>query len=156
LKQNKNPAEELDVKKLIDEMLNSSNEIKEVEEKEETKPIDEAKKRWGMNDKLVDLFAEKIEVEKKLKQKYAVYLIWILIGQLLLLNIWFCLKGFNIIKFSDTAFNIFITGGLAEVFLLIRVIVKYLFNDNLTELLKILVRTNNNTQHNKETKSLKK
>ncbi|MBQ3145843.1 MAG: hypothetical protein IJB90_04700 [Clostridia bacterium] len=153
MRDNKSPAKkEIDFDKIINEMFNSKDKITEVNKQEETKPIDEVTKRWGMNDKLVELFADKIEQEKDLKYKYAVYLIWILIGQLILLNVWFGLKGFAIVQFSDTTFNIFITGGIAEVFLLVRVIVKYLFKDNLSELLKILVKANNNGNNQKQNK----
>lgn len=136
----------------IERLFDLKTEIKQMKNQEETKPIDEITKRWGMNDKLIDLFADKIEVEKELKNKYAIYLIWILIAQLVLLNVWFALKGFGVISFSDTTFNIFISGGLAEVFLLVRVIVKYLFKDNLSELLKILVRTNNGANQRRNNK----
>lgn len=139
----------------IDKLFDTKVEMKQIENQEDTKPIDEVTKKWGMNDKLVELFIDKIKVEKELKNKYAIYLIWILIAQLVFLNIWFVLKGFNVIKFSNTTFNIFITGGLAEVFLLVRVIVQYLFKDNLSELLKILVRSNNGTGAKKYNKNKK-
>ena len=67
----------------------------------------------------------------------------------------FVLKGCNVLDYSDSTFNLFITGGIAEVFTLIMVIVKYLFNDNLTEALKIILTNNNqvkNINEDKETK----
>lgn len=45
--------------------------------------------------------------------------------------------------YSDTTFNIFITGGIAEIFVLVRIIVKYLFKDNLTNALNIILENNN-------------
>lgn len=148
-------SKRLNIPAEIDKLFDTKVEMKQIENQEDTKPIDEVTKKWGMNDKLVELFTDKIKVEKELKNKYAIYLIWILIAQLVFLNIWFVLKGFNVIRFSDTTFNIFITGGLAEVFLLVRVIVKYLFEDNLSELLKILVRSNNETGAKKYNKNKK-
>lgn len=110
---------------------------------QKSKTVDEVGKKWDMNDKIVDLFKDKIEKDNELKSKYASWLIVILVIQLLALNILFILKGTNILNYSDTTFNIFITGGIAEVFLLVRVIVKYLFTDNLSGALKIILENNN-------------
>ncbi len=142
---NKSPAknekkDEL-LKEVIMGMFNSKNEISEA--KEDVKPIDEVSKKWNMNDRITNLFADKIESDTKLKGRYAIILIAILIIQLVTLNIFFVLKGCNVLKYADTTFNIFITGGIAEIFVLVRIIVKYLFNDNLTELLKIILKANN-------------
>lgn len=153
---NKIPAvkkEQIDeTKKIVIQMFNSENEVKEIQDKEDTKPIDEATKKWNMNDKITGLFADKIENDTKLKGRYAIILIVILSIQLVSLDILFILKGCNVLKFADSTFNIFITGGLAEIFVLIRTIVKYLFNDNLTELLKIILRANNNNYYKENKK----
>ena len=52
--------------------------------------------------------------------------------------------------YSDSTFNIFITGGIAEVFVLVRVIVKYLFKDNLTNALNIILENNNQVKYHKK------
>ena len=70
-------------------------------------------------------------------------LIILLIVMVIALNVWFVLKGIGILNFSDSTFNIFITGGLAEIFVLVKIIVTYLFNDNLTDLLKLILDRNN-------------
>lgn len=150
MKENKDPAINKQDLENISKMFNSKNQIQEINEQEDTKTIDEITKKWGMNDKLIQLFADKVEGEKGLKSKYAIILIATVIVQLALLNVWFALKGFGIIDFSDKTFNLFLTGGLLEVFALVRIIVKYLFSDNLSELLKILVRTNNNSSTNRK------
>lgn len=145
---NQNPAsEKIDkTKEIVIQMFNNSQkEVKEINE--ETKPIDEVTKKWNMNERITSLFADKIENDTELKGKYAVILIGILIFQLICLNTIFILKGCNVLSFSETTFNIFITGGIAEIFILVRIIVKYLFNDNLTELLKIILRANNNSYY---------
>ena len=51
------------------------------------------------------------------------------------MNVILILRGANILVFSDTTFNIFVTATIAEVFTLVTIIVKYLFTDNLTKLL---------------------
>ena len=78
-----------------------------------------------------------------MRQKYAVILIVILSIELSALILIFILKGLNILNYSDSSFNLFITGGIAEIFVLVRVIVKYLFKDNLTNALNIILRNNN-------------
>ena len=106
-------------------------------------------KKWDMNDKIIKLFSNNIEKDTQLKGKYAVILIIILIFQLVALNVIFLLKGFNIIKYSDSTLNIFITGGIAEIFFLVRTIVKYLFRDNITDSLNIILERNNRLERKK-------
>lgn len=128
---------------IITKILNDKKSLKKVDSNEKNSDLNEASKKWGMNDKITELFSTKIQNDTELKSKYAKYLIIILIIQLATLNVIFLMKGFNWIKFSDSTFNLYITGGIAEIFLLVRIIVKYLFNDNLTDLLKIILRANN-------------
>ena len=119
------------------------------------RPLSEFENKWNMNNKIIELFASNIQKDQKLRGRYAIILIAILTVQLLALIIIFVLKGCNVLDYSDSTFNLFITGGIAEVFTLIMVIVKYLFNDNLTEALKIILTNNNqvkNINEDKETK----
>ena len=122
--------------------FDKSEEVSKIE-KEPTKQIDEVSKKWDMNDKILELFANNIEKDQKLKEKYAIILIIILAIQLVALIVIFILKGCGVLNYSDSTFNLFITGGIAEVFVLVRVIVKYLFKDNLTNALNIILKNNN-------------
>lgn len=132
-----------ETKKLLLNMLDKKKNIKNIEEQEDAKAIDENRKKWNTNDKVLELFAIKIKKDTELKGKYAIILIGILIFQLIILNILFILKGREILIFSDTTFNIFISGGIAEIFVLVKIIVEYLFKDDLAELLKIILKANN-------------
>lgn len=132
---------ETNVNKLFDKLDNKKRVYSEIKTK--SKPIDEATKKWDMNDKIVDLFKERIEKDNILKVKYAKNLIHILIFQLIALNVLFVMKGLGFLNYSEMSFNIFITGGIAEIYVLVRVIVKYLFKDNLTESLNIILENNN-------------
>ncbi len=161
----KNPAietEENDIdidttKELLLNMLDNKKGIKNIEEQEDAKAIDENTKKWNTNDRILDLFADKIKKDTDLKGKYAVILIGILIFQLVILNILFWLKGRGILDFSDATFNIFITGGIAEIFVLVKTIVEHLFNDDLAELLKIILKANNyKFRDNNDNKNKKK
>ena len=113
------------------------------------KDLREFDNKWNMNNKIIELFANNIEKDQSLKGKYAIILIIILVIQLIALFVIFILKGCNVLSYSDTTFNIFITGGIAEVFVLVRVIVKYLFTDNLTSALNIILENNNKTYSKK-------
>ena len=117
--------------------------MKKVDNVEENKTIDEVSKKWNMNEKILETFVGNIAEDQKLKQRYATILIGVLIFQLIALITIFVLQGIGLLSYSDVSFNIFVTGGIAEVYVLVRVIVKYLFNDNLTDLLKIILRANN-------------
>lgn len=142
-----NTNDEIEIEVL--KAFNSKKEIKNVRHEEINSPIDEATKKWNMNDKILELFANNIEKDQKLKEKYAIILIKMLGLQLVALLIIFLLKGFGLITYSDTTFNIFISGGIAEIFVLVRVIVKYLFKDNLTNALNIILENNNQIKDNK-------
>lgn len=135
--------------------LNNNQKITTLEKSNKSKTIDEVTKKWNMNDKIVELFKEKIEGDNNLKGRYAKILIWILVVQLFILNIFFFLKGIGILNYTDSTFNIFITGGIAEIFVLVKMIVKYLFNDNLSDSLNIILEKNNN-KFNYKNNNLKK
>ena len=136
-----------DILKIFENSSNNKSKVKvedmKVQKNTEEKTIDERTEKWNLNGKITSLFEIKIESDTKLKRRYAMALIVLLILTILTLNVWFFLKGIGVLKFSDTTFNIFITGGLAEIFVLVQIIVKYLFNDNLTELLKLILDRNN-------------
>lgn len=128
-------------------LFEQKSEIKENTKETMNVPIDEVQKKWLMNDKIVDLFAQNIEKDQKLREKYAIILVTMLGITLIALITIFILVGCGILNYSDTTFNIFVTGGIAEIFALVSVIVKYLFKDNLTQALTIILE-NNNQQKN--------
>ena len=132
-------------KENIKRIFDSKDKVSELNENtnENIRPINEINKKWDMNDKIVDLFTDNIYKDQKLRQKYAVILIRILSFELVALILIFIFKGLGVLNYSDSTFNIFITGGIAEVFVLVRVIVKYLFKDNLTNALNIILENNN-------------
>ncbi len=148
---NKSPAKDTEEKQYIIQFFNSKNEIDNIEAKEETMPVDEATERWNMNRTILRLYEKGMQEDQKLRKTYAKILIGILIATLISLIVLFVLRGVNVLNYSDTAFNIFVTGGIAEVFLLIRTIVKYLFKDNLTQPLNTVLESSNriNQKNNK-------
>ena len=150
----RNPARETkdSYYKIILDMFKDKNEITNISNEEDTKPIDEVTKKWNMNDRILELFSDTIERDQELKEKYAIILIIILCIQLIALITVFILKGCELLTYSDTTFNIFISGGIAEVFILVRVIVKYLFKDNLTNALNTILESNNKIRHSKKNK----
>ena len=140
----KNPAKGTEENlEFIMKLFENSKEIKKETNKEANKPVDELSNTWSLNAKVTELFETKINSDTKLKRRYAMALIILLIVMVIALNVWFVLKGIGILNFSDSTFNIFITGGLAEIFVLVKIIVTYLFNDNLTDLLKLILDRNN-------------
>ena len=140
----KNPAKGTEENlEFIMKLFENSKEIKQETNKEANKPVDELSNTWSLNAKVTELFETKINSDTKLKRRYAMALIILLIVMVIALNVWFVLKGIGILNFSDSTFNIFITGGLAEIFVLVKIIVTYLFNDNLTDLLKLILDRNN-------------
>lgn len=137
------PAEE--AKENIKKLFDSKDKVTKIDENDNEKitPINEINKKWDMNDRIIDLFIKNIGTDQDLRQKYAVILIVILSIELIALILIFVFKGLDVLNYSDSTFNLFITGGIAEIFVLVRVIVKYLFKDNLTNALNIILKNNN-------------
>lgn len=140
------PAEE--TKENIKKLFDSKDKVTKINENNNEKiiPINEINKKWDMNDRIIDLFIKNIGTDQELRKTYAVILMIILSIELVALIVIFILKGRSILNYSDTTFNIFITGGIAEVFILVKVIVEYLFKDNLTNALNIILENNNPTK----------
>ena len=134
-----------------EEVLRKFNKSKTISDKSEEKSIyvNEISKKWNMNDKIVDLFERNIEKDQKLRSIYAIILITMLFVELLALTVIFILVGCGKLEYSETTFNLFITGGIAEIYVLVKVIVKYLFKDNLTNALNIILESNNKTSYYK-------
>lgn len=71
--------------------------------------------------------ADKV-ADTALKKLYAYWFIAILLGQLALMNLVFIGVGFGWLKFQEYALHLYMGGTLAEVFGVVFVITKYLFN----------------------------
>ena len=112
------------------EILEKLNKMPK-EDLSKTQRLSEFDNKWNMNNKIIELFENNIEKDQKLRFVYAIILVVIL-------------------GYSDTTFNLFVTGGIAEVFVLVRVIVKYLFKDNLTNALNIILENNNKSKYKKK------
>ncbi len=126
--------------KLIVEKIDNKKEIATPNSERYSNEIDNV---WNMNNRIIDLYVENIKQDQALRSKYAEILIKILVFELIVLVFVFVLKGMGWLNYSDSTLNIFITGGIAEVFVLVGVIVRYLFQDNLTEMFKIIIENNN-------------
>lgn len=128
-----------------EEILSGFTKSKSIEEpkQEESRYVNQISKKWSMNDKIVRLFEANIEKDQKLRNIYGIILIVMLFIELVALTVIFILVGANILEYSEATLNLFITGGIAEVFVLVKLIVKYLFKDNLTNSLNIILENNN-------------
>ena len=76
------------------------------------------------------LTVEKIENSKsdrELKKSYAKWFIWILVGQLVVMNLVFISVGLKWLEFDEWSLNLYMGGTLAEVFGVILVITMNLF-----------------------------
>ncbi len=76
------------------------------------------------------MLAEKVadsQADRELKKTYAFWFLWILIGQLIIMNGIFIAVGFGLLQFEEWPLNLYMGGTLAEVFGVIFVITKNLF-----------------------------
>lgn len=149
---NNNPA--IGTKEIYkEEILKKIGGKPKVLEAIEEQPKNEFDQIWNMNNKIVGLFEKNIEKDQKMRNIYAIILLGILIAELIALVVIFILIGCDVLHYSELAMDLFITGGIAEVFVLVKVIVQYLFKDNLTNALNIILRNNNQVKYkNKKNK----
>lgn len=128
----------------------NKNKLKKITpSKIKSKFYDETKALWDANNKIVDLYYKNAENDRKLKEKYGFWFIAILAFQLVCLYVILFLVGLGILTYSDTTLNIFISGGLIETFAVIKVIITYLFNDNLSNSIKTILENNKNNKQDK-------
>ena len=76
---------------------------------------------------LIDQKVKDFEQDRGLKKKYAHWFVWILIGQLVVMNVVFICVGLGWLKFPGWSLNLYTGGTLAEVFGIVLVITKNLF-----------------------------
>lgn len=143
----KNPAKGTE-EKIQDEILKRISKKKEIKTPRNNQYSSNIDNIWKINDRIVKLYEDNIVKDREMRQSYAKILFIMLGIELLTLITIFILVGLDILNYSDFAFNLFITGGIAEIFVLIKIIVTYLFKDNLTQALNIIL-TNNNKFKNK-------
>jgi len=144
-----------EIKKQVLQTFNSKNEISNISKGDKGTYVNEVLKKWDMNEKILKLFEDNIEKDQELKEKYAVILIVMLGIELIALLVIFILRGCKILEYTDSTFNIFISGGIAEIFVLVKVIVEYLFKDNLTNALNIILENNNHIKNKSSKKNNK-
>lgn len=66
-------------------------------------------------------------LDRALREKYAKWFVWILIGQLVAMNLVFLLQGVSFVVYDAITLRIYMGGTLAEVFGVVLVITRYLF-----------------------------
>lgn len=111
-------------------------------EKIESITMDEAKARLTLDSDVIHTFTNVIEKDQELKSKYAIGLIVAFIIQLIAYNFIFFLVGLGKLKFGEITLDLYVTGGIIEVIATIKIIVSYLFKDNITEPLKHVLEKN--------------
>lgn len=135
------------IKKLSD-IYSSLREQDIAKEKEDVKgeSIDEAAERLKLDTEVIHSFTENAQEDRNLKKKYAIILVWLLFIQVIFFNSVFILCGLGILNYSEKILEIYIGGGLIEIVSLVSIIVKYLFQDNIS------VSLNNILEKNKKDK----
>ena len=78
-------------------------------------------------DPLTNETLEDLRQDRTLKKTYANWFIWILIGQLVVMNVVFILSGSSVLKFEKWQLDLYMGGTLLEVFGIVTVITKNLF-----------------------------
>lgn len=106
--------------------------------KEISKPYKVIKDAMRMTNDTAEEFLKHSKMDRWLKIGYGIVLIIMLVGQIIYLNIIFFQVGTGYLEFPESTFNIFITATLIEVIAVIKLVVQYLFHDNIGDTFKSL------------------
>lgn len=90
----------------------------------------------SLEDIINNIYNKNANTDRKTKSIYAYVLLGMLCFQTIATTAIFVCKGLNILKYSDSTFNIYISGTMIQIVLLVEIIVKYLFTDNLSAIIK--------------------
>ena len=119
-------------KKLTD-IFNSLKKDEAVkDEKVKTESLDEAKERLLLDSEVIHAFTDSMKEDQKLKKIYASILLVVFIVQIIAFNVFLAFIGLGILDFDNSTLNIYIIGAILEMIFLIKIIVSYLFKDNIT------------------------
>ncbi|MGH7564045.1 MAG: hypothetical protein ACREK5_06450 [Gemmatimonadota bacterium] len=69
-----------------------------------------------------------LEADRRLRVRYAQRIFWLLVGQLIFMNVIFFLGGAGYLEYNERTFQIYMGGTLGEVLGIVWVIVRYLFD----------------------------
>lgn len=70
---------------------------------------------------------QSLDDDRRLKMLYGIWALWLLAGQLVIMNAVFIGVGFGILKFQEYALHLYLGGTLLEVFGIVMVVTRYLF-----------------------------
>lgn len=87
----------------------------------------------------INQLVENAKDDRDLKKQYAFWLLFAFWAQLIIFNLFFMGAGINVYNFDSSTLNLYVTGGIIEIIALIKIIISYLFQDNLTESLKSIL-----------------
>ena len=110
-----------------------SDQDKARDDIESSKSFDEITERYKLDAEVIHSFTDTVKEDRKLKKGYAISLIIIFIVQLFVFHFIFILNGCGVLKFNDSTLNIYVGGSIIEVIALIKIIVQYLFKDNISQ-----------------------
>lgn len=121
----------------------------EVSNEEDAQPFDEIQEELKTHKEVRNAFITNARTDTILKRVYGGVLLAMLTIQLIAINVIFILGGCEVLKYSDSTFDIFITGALIEVAIIVKIVVKYLFADNISDVFKNSMNHNHSLPNNK-------
>lgn len=141
------------------EAINTEKKLDENETTDEYKSgndsfsLDEVEEYLKAKSQVREAFSNNAKTDRTLKIIYGSCLLGILLLQLIAVNVIFILGGLEILKYSSTTFNVFITGSLIEVAVIVRIVVKYLFTDNISKAFNNMMSRDSHIKEIKKYKS---
>lgn len=104
----------------------------------------EAREYLKNQSQVAEAFTNNTKTDRGLKKFYGIVLLFLLTVQLITVNVIFVLGGLKVLKYPSTTFDIFIMGSLIEVAIIVRIVVKYLFTDNISKTFNNMMRQQGN------------
>ncbi len=126
----------------LNEIFSKVKDKNKLKTEESPVPLNERMERFKLDEEVIHTFTKTIEKDIELKKSYAEKLISIFFLQLVLFNVIFILCGFGILKYSDFTLQLFTGATIVELVTMISIVVKYLFQDNISKTLKDILEKN--------------
>ena len=102
------------------------------DEKVKRESLNEAKERLLLDSEVIHAFTNNMKEDQKLKKIYASILLVIFIIQIIAFNAFLVFIGLGTLNYDNSTLNNYIIGAILEIIFLIKIIVSYLFKDNIT------------------------
>ncbi|MBE6146929.1 MAG: hypothetical protein E7168_01185 [Firmicutes bacterium] len=124
--------------------------IEEINPNHSTVSFDEVQEDLKTQQEIREAFVKNAKTDRTLKIVYGVVLLVLLALQLIGVNVVFVFGGLGKLNYTDNTFNLFIAGSLIEIAVIVRIVVKYLFTDNISKPFDNVIKHHHDKKNNQK------